>query len=84
MTLKNGKIAINDEISNMYNNNIMKIIDKVPKNANIIDTKSIFTIKDNNKKKSKISGLRFSINSRARFRGNLIRLRFKQIFITRN
>jgi len=25
MTLKNGKIAINDEISNMYNNNIMKI-----------------------------------------------------------
>jgi hypothetical protein len=48
------KIAINDELNNMYNNKVMEIVDKIPTNANIIDTKWVFTTKDNNTKKARL------------------------------
>jgi len=35
----------------MYNNNVMEVVNKIPKNVHIIDTKWVFTEKDNNKKK---------------------------------
>ena len=49
------KLAIKEEISNMYNNNVMEVVNKIPKNVHIIDTKWIFTEKDDNKKKGKTS-----------------------------
>ena len=34
------KLAIKEELSNMYNNNVMEVVNKIPKkNVRIIDTK---------------------------------------------
>ena len=45
------KLAIKEELSNMYNNNVMEVVNIIPINVHIIDTKWVFTEKDNNKKK---------------------------------
>jgi len=56
MILKHSKewnIAIKNEIKNMYNKNIMMVvnIDDIPKNANIIDTRWVLVIKNDNTKR---------------------------------
>jgi len=62
------KLAIKEELSNMYNNKVMEVVNKIPKNVHIIDTKWVFTEKDNNKrKKGKTSRSWFPTNTWARF-----------------
>jgi len=51
--VKKWKTAINDELNNMYNIKVMEIVDKIPTNPNIIDTKWVITTKDNNIKKTR-------------------------------
>jgi len=48
------KEAIKKELDNMYNQKVMKIVNTLPNNANIIDTKWVFTTKENNIKKARL------------------------------
>jgi len=36
------KIAINDELTNMYDNNVMEVVDNISNDTNKIDTKWVF------------------------------------------
>jgi len=54
---KEWNIATKNEIKNMYDKNVMMVvdIDDIPKNANIIDTRWVLVIKnDNIKKKARL------------------------------
>jgi len=50
------KIAFNKELNNMYNKNVMKIVDinKLPKNIKLIGTRWVLTTKSNGTKKARI------------------------------
>ena len=53
---KEWNIAIKNEINNMYDKNVMMVvnIDDIPKNANIIDTRWVLVIKNDNTKKANL------------------------------
>ena len=58
--------AIQEELNNLYNNNIMSIVNYIPKNKNLISTKWVFaTKKDSN-------------NNIVRFTARLVARGFKQ------
>jgi len=51
------KEAIDDELKNMYDNNVMKVVKNIPADANIIGTKWVFAEKDKKKKKARLVAL---------------------------
>ena len=53
------KIAINDELKNMYDNKVMEVVENIPIDANLIFTKWVFTEKDDKKKKARLVALGF-------------------------
>ena len=53
------KLTIKEELSNKYNNNVIEVVNKILKNVHIIDTKCVFTEKDNSKKKARLVSLGF-------------------------
>ena len=53
---KEWNIAIKNEIKNMYDKNVMMVVNikDIPKNTNIIDTRWVLVIKNNNTKKARL------------------------------
>ena len=53
---KEWNIAIKNKIKNMYDKNVMMVVNikDIPKNTNIIDTRWVLVIKNNNTKKARL------------------------------
>jgi len=51
------KIALNDELKNMYDNKVMEVVENIPIDVNLIGTKWVFAEKDNKKKKVRLVAL---------------------------